>query len=109
MKIQIINGPNLNLLGTREPAVYGSRSFAEILEKLRKQYSQLDIHYFQSNSEGSIVDKLQEVGFSFEGVVLNAGAYTHNSVALGDAIATISKPVVEVPFSKNARDSYRKK
>src|SRR3546814_11881660 len=108
MKIQIINGPNLNLLGTREPAVYGSRSFAEILEKLRKQYSQLDIHYFQSNSEGAIVDKLQEVGFSFEGVVLNAGAYTHTSLAIGDAIAAFSPPVVEVNISPlQSREEFR--
>lgn len=108
MKIQIINGPNLNLLGTREPSIYGSRSFAELLEELRERYSRLDIHYFQSNSEGAIVDKLQEVGFSFDGVVLNAGAYTHTSLAIADAIAAISTSVVEVHISNvYAREKFR--
>lgn len=108
MKLQIINGPNLNLLGTREPSIYGSRSFVEVLEELRERYGQVEIDYFQSNSEGGIVDKLQEVGFSCDGIVLNAGAYTHTSVAIGDAIAAIKAPVVEVHISNvYAREEFR--
>ena len=108
MKIQIINGPNLNLLGTREPSIYGSRSFAELLKELRTRYTQVEIDYYQSNSEGAIVDKLQEVGFDYDGIILNAGAYTHTSVAISDAIAAVKTPVVEVHISNvHAREEFR--
>lgn len=108
MKIQIINGPNLNLLGTREPSIYGSRSFAELLSELRERFGQLSIEYYQSNSEGAIIDKLHEVGFDYDGVVLNAGAYTHTSVAIADAIAAITAPVVEIHISNvHAREQFR--
>ena len=99
MRIQIINGPNLNLLGVREPDVYGSTGFETYLANLRKQYPQAEIEYFQSNVEGTLVDKIHEVGFSFDGIVLNAGAYTHTSVALLDAIKAVSTPVIEVQIS----------
>ncbi len=89
MKIQIINGPNLNLLGKREPDVYGNQSFEAFLDTLRKRFSPTEIHYFQSNIEGELVSKIQEVGFSYDGIILNAGAYTHTSVAIHDAIAAI--------------------
>ena len=110
MKIQIINGPNLNLLGKRETSIYGSMSFEEFLEALKKQFPDVDLHYYQSNVEGDIVNKLQEVGFSFDGIVLNAGAYTHTSVAIHDAIASINTPVVEVHISNvYAREEFRHK
>lgn len=110
MKIQIINGPNLNLLGTREPGVYGSQSFDEFLEALRKRFSPTDIAYFQSNIEGELVSKIQEVGFSYDGIILNAGAYTHTSVAIHDAIAAVNTPVVEVHISNvYAREEFRHK
>lgn len=99
MKIQIINGPNLNLLGTREPEIYGGKTFEAYLEELRKEYPQIQIAYFQSNVEGLLIDKLQEVGFSYDGIILNGGAYTHTSVALQDAIRSIKTPVVEVHIS----------
>lgn len=108
MKIQIINGPNLNLLGRREPSVYGSRSFEEFLEELKNRYADVEIAYYQSNKEGEIIDKLHEVGFGHDGVVLNAGAYTHTSVAIADAIAAITTPVVEVHISNvHARERFR--
>lgn len=108
MKILIINGPNLNLLGKREPGIYGSNSFEEYFKTLKNDFAQLDLSYFQSNHEGALVDKLHEVGFSYNGVVMNAGAYTHTSVALGDAIAAISTPVVEVHISNvHAREVFR--
>lgn|SRR5690606_14933085 len=108
MKILIINGPNLNLLGKREPGVYGTESFESYLDKLIKAYPQLDISYFQSNSEGNIIDKLHEVGFSGDGIILNAGAYTHTSLAISDAIAAISTPVIEVHISNvHARETVR--
>jgi len=108
MKILIINGPNLNLLGKREPGVYGSESFESYLDKLTQAYPQIDINYFQSNSEGDIIDKLHEVGFSEDGIVLNAGAYTHTSLAISDAIAAISTPVIEVHISNvHAREAVR--
>jgi len=107
-KIQIINGPNLNLLGVREPSVYGSSSFDTYLEELRKIYSDTQIDYFQSNSEGAIIDKLHEIGFDYDGVVLNAGAYTHTSIAIADAISAIKTPVIEVHISNVAkRESFR--
>ena len=108
MRIQIINGPNLNLLGVREPDVYGSTGFETYLADLRKQYPQAEIEYFQSNMEGALVDKIHEVGFSFDGIVLNAGAYTHTSVALLDAIKAVSTPVIEVHISNvHQREAFR--
>ena len=108
MKIQIINGPNLNLLGVREPEVYGNTNFDSFLAKLRKAYPQTQIEYFQSNTEGALVDKIHEVGFSFDGIVLNAGAYTHTSVALLDAIKAVSTPVIEVHISNiHQREEFR--
>lgn len=108
MKIQIINGPNLNLLGVREPDVYGNTNFDAFLAELRKAYPQAQIEYFQSNTEGALVDKIHEVGFSFDGIVLNAGAYTHTSVALLDAIKAISTPVIEVHISNiHQREEFR--
>ena len=108
MKIIIINGPNLNLLGKREPSIYGAQTFEVFFEELRKQYSKVDLTYFQSNHEGELVSKLQEVGFSYDGIILNAAAYTHTSVAISDAIAAISTPVVEVHISNiHAREAFR--
>jgi 3-dehydroquinate dehydratase-2 len=108
MKIQIINGPNLNLLGLREPGIYGSTGFDEYIKQLRDIYSILEIDYFQSNVEGELINKLHEVGFSYDGIVINAGGYTHTSVALADAIAAIKTPVVEVHISNiYAREEYR--
>jgi len=110
MKIQIINGPNLNLLGIREPSIYGDKSFDEYFEALQNKYSALELHYFQSNSEGALIDKLHEIGFDFDGIVFNAGAYTHTSIALADAISAISTPVVEVHISNVAkREEFRQK
>ncbi|MGZ3812285.1 MAG: type II 3-dehydroquinate dehydratase [Mucilaginibacter sp.] len=99
MNIQIINGPNLNLLGVREKSIYGDSSFDDYLNELRKRYANITINYYQSNVEGEIINKLQEVGFSSDGIVLNAGAYTHTSVAIGDAIASIKTQVIEVHIS----------
>ena len=109
MNITIINGPNLNLLGIREPGIYGSKGFDSYLEELRNRYPQVDIAYFQSNHEGDIIDKLHEVGFgATDGVVLNAGAYTHTSLAIADAISAINAPVIEVHISNVfARDEFR--
>jgi 3-dehydroquinate dehydratase-2 len=108
MKIQIINGPNLNLLGVREPGVYGRQSFEDYLKELVVRYPELEINYFQSNVEGELINKLHEIGFSYDGVVLNAGGYTHTSVALADAIAAINAPVIEVHISNiYAREEYR--
>lgn len=95
-KIQIINGPNLNLLGKREPKLYGNKNFNDFFEDLLKSYSNVDLHYFQSNHEGSIIDKLQDVGFRYDGIVLNAGALTHYSYAIADTLRAIDCPVVEV-------------
>lgn len=109
MKIAIINGPNLNLLGKREPGIYGSTTFEEFLTSLQNKYSHIEINYFQSNIEGEIVNELQRVGFEYDGIVLNAGAYTHTSIAIGDAVAAISTPVVEVHISNvYAREEFRK-
>lgn len=108
MKIQIINGPNLNLLGVREPGIYGNLGFDEYIAQLRTMYSILQIDYFQSNVEGELINKLHEVGFEYDGIVINAGGYTHTSVALADAIAAIKTPVVEVHVSNiYAREEYR--
>lgn len=108
MKIQIINGPNLNLLGTREPGVYGSKSFEDYFVELKDRYKDIELTYFQSNVEGELINKLHEVGFSFDGVILNGGGYTHTSVAIADAIAAIKTPVVEVHVSNiYAREEFR--
>ena len=108
MRIQIINGPNLNLLGKLEPEVYGNQSFETFFQTLTQSFAPIELHYFQSNVEGEIVDKLQDVGFSFDGVILNAGAYTHTSVAIHDAIGAITSPVVEVHISNVfAREEFR--
>ena len=110
MKICIINGPNLNILGKREPHLYGNLSFTEFLEGLKKKYPSVEIDYFQSNIEGEIIDKLQAVGFSYNGIILNAAAYTHTSVGIGDAVKAIESPVVEVHISNvHAREKVRQK
>lgn len=108
MKIIIINGPNLNLLGVREPGIYGSESMERFLPRLRERYSDVEIDYYQSNIEGELIDKMQQVGFNCDGIVLNAGAYTHTSVALLDCIRSISAPVVEVHISNvHNREEFR--
>ena len=108
MRVIIINGPNLNLLGQREPSVYGTDSFEAYFATLQRAYPQLELSYFQSNHEGALLDKLHEVGFSYDGIILNAGAYTHTSVALHDAIRAITTPVVEVHISNTfAREAFR--
>jgi len=108
MKIIIINGPNLNLLGLREKSVYGDQSFEEYFEGLKSKYPEVDFEYYQSNVEGELINKLHEVGFSYDGIILNAGAYTHTSVAISDAIAAINTPVVEVHISNiHAREEFR--
>jgi len=110
MKIQIINGPNLNLLGKREPGIYGQMSFEAYLPKLQAQYPDVEICYFQSNVEGELINKMQEVGFSFDGIILNAGAYTHTSVALHDCIRSLKCPVIEVHISNvHQREEFRHK
>ena len=110
MKILILNGPNLNLLGKREPEIYGSDSFEDYLDSLIKKYSSIELEYFQSNHEGELIDKLHEVGFSYAGVVFNAGAYTHTSVGISDAISGITTPVVEVHISNvHKREEFRHK
>ncbi|WP_242927600.1 type II 3-dehydroquinate dehydratase [Pontibacter vulgaris] len=110
MKILILNGPNLNLLGRREKSVYGSRSFEDYFEELKENFPKLELEHFQSNTEGVLIDKLHEVGFSYKGIVINAGAYTHTSVALSDAIKAIDTPVIEVHISNvYARDAFRHK
>jgi 3-dehydroquinate dehydratase-2 len=109
MKIAIINGPNLNLLGKREPGIYGSMSFDDYLVTLKGKYPQVDIHYYQSNVEGELINELQRVGFDYDGIIMNPGGYTHTSVAIGDAIAGIKTPVVEVHISNvHAREEFRK-
>lgn len=107
-RIQIINGPNLNLLGKREPTVYGNQTFEAYLVELKAQFPEVKLDYFQSNSEGLLIDKIHETGFSYDGIVLNAGAYTHTSIAIADAIRSITTPVVEVHISNvYKRESYR--
>jgi len=104
----IINGPNLNLLGKREPEIYGSETFNDYLEGLRSKFKNVQIDYFQSNIEGELINKLQEVGFSYDGILLNAAAYTHTSIGIGDAVKAISTPVVEVHISNTfAREDFR--
>lgn len=108
MKIQIINGPNLNLLGLREPSIYGSQGFESYLEQLKQQFEFISIDYYQSNIEGELINKIHEVGFNYDGIILNAGGYTHTSVALADAIAAVKTPVIEVHISNiYAREEYR--
>ncbi|MDA9339538.1 type II 3-dehydroquinate dehydratase [Polaribacter sp.] len=110
MKLLILNGPNLNLLGKREPEIYGSASFEAYLKVLEVKYPHLELHYFQSNIEGELIDKLHEVGFSYAGIILNAAAYTHTSVGIGDAVKGIETPVVEVHISNvHAREDFRSK
>ncbi|HXB31742.1 MAG TPA: type II 3-dehydroquinate dehydratase [Puia sp.] len=108
MKIAIINGPNLNLLGIREPGIYGRQTFEDFLKGLREKYPAVQIDYFQSNVEGELVNELQRVGFSYDGILLNAAAYTHTSVAIGDAVSAIKTPVIEIHISNiSAREEYR--
>jgi len=99
MKIAIINGPNLNLLGKREPEIYGNETFEAFFESLQKEFKMVELIYFQSNHEGDLIDKIHEVGFNFDGIILNAGAYTHTSVAIADAVSAIKTPVIEVHIS----------
>jgi 3-dehydroquinate dehydratase-2 len=107
-KIIIINGPNLNLLGKREPEIYGSQTFLEYYEILKSKYSNVDLYYYQSNVEGELINKIHEIGFEFDGIILNAGAYTHTSVAIGDAIKGVTTPVVEVHISNTfGREAFR--
>lgn len=107
-KIIIINGPNLNLLGKREPDIYGSQSFEGYFKSLQEEFSALELDYFQSNIEGELIDKLHDVGFSYDGIVLNAAAYTHTSVGIGDAVKGISTPVIEVHISNTySREEFR--
>ena len=109
MKLIIINGPNLNLLGIRETSIYGNTSFEDFLITLQKKYPQIKIEYFQSNIEGELINKLHETGFSWDGIILNAGGYTHTSVAISDAITAIKTPVIEVHISNIfSREDYRK-
>ncbi|MCF0064918.1 type II 3-dehydroquinate dehydratase [Dyadobacter chenwenxiniae] len=107
-KILILNGPNLNLLGKREPGVYGNQSFEDYFETLKSLFQDIELHYFQSNHEGAIIDKIHEVGFTFDGIVINAGGYTHTSIALADALSAVTTPAVEVHISNiHARESFR--
>jgi 3-dehydroquinate dehydratase-2 len=109
MKISIINGPNLNLIGTREPGIYGSETFEHFFQKLRKKYETIDFDYFQSNVEGELINEIQQSAKHMDGIILNAGGYTHTSVAIGDAIAAVKIPVVEVHISNvEAREEFRK-
>ncbi len=108
MKISIINGPNLNLLGKREPEIYGSQTFEAYFNSLQEKFPKLELTYYQSNIEGELIDKIQELGFSHDGIILNAGAYTHTSVGIGDCIKAITAPVVEVHISNTfSRESFR--
>lgn len=108
MKIIIINGPNLNLLGKRENEIYGDESFNEFFTRIQKKYTQVDLSHYQSNVEGELIDKLQEVGYTYDGIILNAAAYTHTSVGIGDTVKAISTPVIEVHISNTfAREEYR--
>jgi 3-dehydroquinate dehydratase-2 len=110
MKIQIINGPNINLLGKREPSIYGGRPFEDYLEELKGRYPQVEFDYYQSNVEGFLIDKIHEVGFDVDGIVLNAGAYTHTSIALQDAIRAVTSPTIEVHISNvHQREEFRHK
>ncbi len=107
-KILILNGPNLNLLGKREPGVYGNQTFESYFSTLKELFAEVDLHYFQSNHEGALIDKIHEVGFDFDGIIINAGGYTHTSVALADALSSVTTPAVEVHISNiHARESFR--
>ncbi|MCC7526056.1 MAG: type II 3-dehydroquinate dehydratase [Chitinophagaceae bacterium] len=109
MKIAIINGPNINLLGKRETGIYGNRSFEDYFRELQEKYPAVNLYYFQSNIEGDLVNELQRVGYDYDGIILNPAAYTHTSVAIGDAVAAITTPVVEVHISNvHAREDFRK-
>lgn len=108
MKIMIINGPNLNLLGKREVDIYGKQSFQAYFDTLSQQYASIELAYFQSNSEGAIIDQLHDIGFSYDGIIINGGAYTHTSIAIADALAAISTPAIEVHISNvHARETFR--
>ena len=108
MKIQIINGPNLNLLGVREPGIYGSNSFESYLPKLKAKYPDVEIEYYQSNHEGALVDRLQETGFTHDGIILNAAAYTHTSIAIRDALLGVAIPFIEIHLSNvHRREAFR--
>lgn len=110
MRIQIINGPNINLLGKREPSIYGSESFEDYLVRLRARYPEVEISYYQSNIEGEMINKIHEVGFNYDGIILNAGAYTHTSIALQDAIRAVTAPAIEVHISNvHQREEFRHK
>jgi len=107
-KILVLNGPNLNLLGVREKSIYGSQDFLNYFEELKTRFSTVQLEYFQSNSEGKLIDKIHEVGFEYDGIVMNAGAYTHTSIAIGDAIAAVQTPVIEVHISNvHQREEFR--
>jgi len=107
-KIQIINGPNLNLLGTREPSVYGNQTFEAYFQELKLLFPEVHLDYFQSNMEGALIDKIQEVGFTYDGIILNGGAYTHTSIAIADAIRSVTVPIIEVHISNVfKREEYR--
>ncbi|MCK5838448.1 MAG: type II 3-dehydroquinate dehydratase [Bacteroidales bacterium] len=109
MKISIINGPNLNLLGKREPSIYGNTTFEFFLQQLKARYNKIEIDYFQSNVEGEIINKLHEVGFSYHGIILNAGGYSHTSVSIADAVRAVSTPVIEIHLSNiYSREEYRR-
>ncbi len=108
MKIIIINGPNLNLLGKREPSIYGNETFGDYFDKLKQKYPKFDLTFYQSNIEGELISKIQEVGFEYDGIILNAAAYTHTSIGIGDAVKAISTPVIEVHISNTfAREEFR--
>lgn len=108
MKIIIINGPNLNLLGKREPEIYGNTTFIDYFKELKLKFTSLELEYYQSNIEGELIDKIQEVGFSYDGIILNAAAYTHTSIGIGDAVKAISTPVIEVHISNTfTREEFR--
>lgn len=108
MKIAILNGPNLNLLGKREPEVYGNQTFEDYFEILKNKFSEIELTYYQSNIEGELIGKIQELGFSYDGIILNAGAYTHTSIGIGDAIKAVTTPVIEVHISNTyGRESFR--
>jgi 3-dehydroquinate dehydratase-2 len=108
MKIAILNGPNLNLLGKREPEIYGSKTFEDYFEILKNKFPQLELIYYQSNIEGELIGKIQELGFSYDGIILNAGAYTHTSIGIGDAVKAVTTPVIEVHISNTyGRESFR--
>lgn len=110
MRIQIINGPNINLLGKREPSIYGAVSFEEYFRKLVSQYPEVEFAYYQSNVEGGMINKIHEIGFSFDGIILNAGAYTHTSIALQDALRAVTTPAIEVHISNvHTREEFRHK